>query len=48
MVEASQASDEGEEYIYCRYRRCGKKVLDARAYGLKAWRFPKRRPKKGQ
>jgi hypothetical protein len=38
---------DSEEYVYCRYRRCGKRLLDARAYGLKAWRFPVRRKKNG-
>lgn len=46
--EAAQSNLDEQEYIFCRYRRCGKKVLDAHAYGLKAWRFPKRRTKKGQ
>jgi hypothetical protein len=36
------------EYIYCRYRRCGKKLLDARAYGLQAWRLRVRRKKGDQ
>lgn len=35
------------EYIYCRYRRCGKRLLDAHAYGLKAWRLRIRRKKEG-
>jgi hypothetical protein len=26
-------------YIYRRYRRCGNRLLDAHAYGLKAWRL---------
>lgn len=30
---------EGYEYVYCRFRRCGKRTLDAHAYGLKAWRL---------
>ena len=30
---------EGYEYIFCRFRKCGKRLLDARAYGLKAWRL---------
>jgi hypothetical protein len=33
------------EYVYCRYRRCGKRLLDAHAYGLKAWRLRIRRKK---
>lgn len=46
MVTGNEPSNEdGELYIYCRYRRCGSKVLDARAYGLKAWRLPVRRKK---
>lgn len=40
-------SCDSQEYVYCRYRRCGKRLLDARAYGLKAWRFPVRRKKGG-
>lgn len=36
------------EYIYCRFRRCGKKLLDARAYGLQAWRLRVRRKKGDQ
>ena len=40
--------EDGQEYTYCRYRRSGMKTLDAHAYGLKAWRFPKRRTKKEQ
>lgn len=40
------ADDSDEfEYIYCRYRRCGKRLLDAHAYGLKAWRLRIRRKK---
>lgn len=35
--------DETVEYIYCRYRRCGKRLLDAHAYGLKAWRLKVRK-----
>lgn len=37
--------DGAEEYFYCRYRRCGKRLLDAHAYGFKAWRLPVRRKK---
>ncbi len=40
------ADDSDEfEYIYCRYRLCGKRLLDAHAYGLKAWRLRIRRKK---
>ena len=41
--ELPPSDEDGQEYTYCRYRRCGNQVLDARAYGLKAWRFPRRR-----
>ncbi|AGA87652.1 hypothetical protein Psest_3157 [Stutzerimonas stutzeri RCH2] len=43
--ELPPSDDDGQEYTYCRYRRCGNKVLDARAYGLKVWRLPVRRKK---
>jgi hypothetical protein len=33
------------EYIFCRYRKCGNRLLDAHAYGLKAWRLRVRRKK---
>jgi len=36
---------EAEQFFFCRYRRCGKRVLDAHAYGLKAWRLRVRRKK---
>jgi len=40
-------TDDSELYdiVYCRYRRCGKRLLDAHAYGLKAWRLRVRRKK---
>lgn len=38
---------EGYEYIFCRYRKCGKRLLDAHAYGLKAWRLCIRIKKEG-
>lgn len=45
-TQPPSASDDGAEgYFYCRYRRCGKRLLDAHAYGFKAWRLPVRRKK---
>lgn len=37
------SGDDGEEYTYCRYRRCGTRLLDAHAYGYRAWRLRIRR-----
>jgi len=46
MATGNETSNEdGVEYIYRRYRRCGNKTLDAYAYGLKAWRLRVRRKK---
>lgn len=42
----SDAGEDASDFIYCRYRRCGKRLLDAHAYGLKAWRLRIRRSKK--
>ncbi len=43
-------TDESEdyEYVFCRYRKCGTRLLDAHAYGLKAWRLRVRRKKEAQ
>ncbi|WP_342245298.1 hypothetical protein [Pseudomonas sp. OTU5201] len=38
-------SDDEFEYVFCRYRKCGNRILDARAYGLKAWKLRVRRKK---
>lgn len=44
--EITMVSDDDQyEYVYCRYRKCGSRLLDARAYGLKAWRLRIRRKK---
>jgi len=41
----SDGTGDDVDFIYCRYRRCGKRLLDAHAYGLKAWRLRIRRNK---
>ena len=43
-LEAVTASS-NDEYFFCRYRRCGKQVLDAHKYGYKAWRLKRRKKK---
>lgn len=48
-TQNEKSNDVNFEYIYCRFRRSGKRLLDAQAYGLKAWRLRvKRRNGGGQ